>query len=140
MYARPMKWIAMIVLAGSLIGVLSYIFVQSEAYQLSTSRLKTSSEAADVLGTPISTGIPLGSITVSGQSGTAVLNFSVTGPKASGRLFVEAFKMGGVWSLKSLMLKVEGGNGVIDLLKSSNVELDLGASANTTMASGPKAR
>jgi hypothetical protein len=38
---------------------------------------------------------------------------------------VEALKTGGVWSLKSLMLKADGRNGVIDLLKSSNAELEI---------------
>ena len=37
---------------------------------------------------------------------------------------MEAFKTDGVWSLKSLMLKVEGRDGVIDLLKQSTVELE----------------
>jgi hypothetical protein len=123
MYLRPMTWILRIVMTV-MIGSLSYLFTRSEAYQLSMSRLQTSSEAADVLGSPISTRMPSGSFTVSGPYGTAVLNFSVTGPKAAGRLFVEACKTRGVWSLSSLILKVEGRDGVIDLLKSSNVRLE----------------
>src|SRR5262249_30180667 len=101
-----------------------YFLKQSEAYQLGISKLKTSSEAADVLGTPISTGFPSGSITINGQSGRAVLNFSATGPKAAGQIFMEAFKTGGVWSLRSLTLKVDGRDRVIDLLKQSSVELE----------------
>jgi hypothetical protein len=53
-----------------------------------------------------------------------VLNFSATGPKAAGRVFMEAFKKGGVWSLRSFMLKVDGRDEVIDLLKQSSVELE----------------
>jgi len=117
-------WIVMIVLVGGVFGALFYLIGQSEAYQLGISRLRTSSEAVDALGTPISTGFPLGTITINGESGRAILNFSATGPKAAGRVFVEAFKTGGVWSLKSLTLKVDGRDGVIDLLKQSSVELE----------------
>ncbi len=117
-------WIVAIVLGGALVGGVFYVLGQSEAYQLGISKLKTNSEAADVLGTPISTGIPSGSITINGESGRAVLNFSATGPKAAGRVFVEAFKRGGVWSLRSFTLKVDGRDGVIDLLKQSSVELE----------------
>jgi hypothetical protein len=117
-------WIVAIVLGGSLFGGVFYLLGQSEAYQLGISKLNTSSAAADALGTPISTGIPSGSITIDGESGKAVLNFSATGPKAAGRVFVEALKEGGVWSLRSLTLKVDGRDGVIDLLKQSNVELE----------------
>ncbi len=117
-------WIAVIVLAGGVVGGAFYLLGQSEAYQLGISKLKTSSEAADVLGTPISTGIPSGSITINGESGRAVLNFSATGPKAAGQIFMEAFKMGGVWSLRSLTLKVDGRDRVIDLLKQSSVALE----------------
>jgi hypothetical protein len=123
MYLRPMTWILRVVMFV-MIGNLSYLLTRSEAYQLRTLRLQTSSEAADVLGRPISTGMPSGSITFNEQYGTAVLDFSVTGPKAAGRLFVEACKTSGVWSFSSLRLKVEGREGVIDLLKSSNVRLE----------------
>lgn len=117
-------WIAMIVLFGGLVGGLFYLLGQSEAYQLGVSKLRASSEATYVLGTPISTGFPSGSITVNGESGRAVLNFSATGPKATGRVFVEAFKTGGVWSLRRLTLKVDGRDEVIDLLKQLSAELE----------------
>jgi hypothetical protein len=120
-------WIAVIVLGGGLVGGVIYLFERSEAYQLGISKLKTSSEAADVLGTPISTGIPTGSISINGESGRAVFNFSASGPKAAGQVFVEASKMGGVWSLRSLTLKVDGLDRVIDLLKESSVERRVGS-------------
>lgn len=122
MFARPLTWIIMLVMSGSLFAGVFYFLAHSEAYQLSASRLAASSEAAEALGTPISTGLPSGEIAVNNQSGTAVINFSATGPKATGRLFAEAFKAAGVWQLKSLMLKVDGRDTVIDLLKPSNVE------------------
>lgn len=117
-------WIAMIALLASLFSGLFFLLDHSEAYRLSISRLKASAEAADALGTPISTSPPLGSISFNGTSGRAVLTFSASGPKAAGRVFVEAFKTGGVWSLKTLVLRVEGTGRVINLLRPSIAELE----------------
>jgi hypothetical protein len=117
-------WIGMIALfAGTFVEV-SYLLKHSEAYELGASTLQANSEAANVLGAPISTGFPSGSIAIEGESGSAVLDFSATGPKAAGRVHVEAFKKGGVWSLRGLTFKVDGRDGVIDLLKQSSVELE----------------
>jgi hypothetical protein len=81
-------------------------------------------EAANALGTPISTGFPWGSVSVGGGSGRASLTFSVTGPKADGRVFVDAIREAGVWSLRSLTLRVDGRDGVIDLLRGRSVRLE----------------
>jgi hypothetical protein len=109
-------WLIAIGLGGGMVGSIFYLFEHSEAYQLGVSRLVASSQAADVLGSPISTGFPLGNISINGESGAAALNFSATGPKAAGRVFLQATRTNGVWSLKSLTLRVDGRDGVIDLI------------------------
>jgi hypothetical protein len=116
-------WIAAIGLFGGLIGGSFYLFGHSEAYALAVSKLQASPEAASVLGTPISTGTPFGSISVTPTSGRAVLSFSATGSKATGRVFLEAIKKDGVWSLRNLALKVEGSDAVIDLLKGITADI-----------------
>jgi hypothetical protein len=47
----------------------------------------------------------------------------VSGPKAAGRISLEAIKNGGVWSLKKLKLKLDDRDEAIDLLGGSRVEL-----------------
>jgi hypothetical protein len=116
-------WIATIGLFGGLIGGSFYLLGHSEAYALAVSKLQTSSEAASLLGAPISTGRPFGSISVTPTSGRAVLSFSATGSKATGRVFLEAIKKDGVWSLRNLGLKVEGSGAVIDLLKGTTADI-----------------
>ena len=116
-------WIGAIALFGGLFGGAFYLLRHSEAYELGASKLQASTEAADALGAPISTGLPLGSISTNGTTGRAVLSFSATGAKAAGRVFLEAIKKDGVWSLTKLTLKVEGRNSVIDLIKQSKVEI-----------------
>jgi Cytochrome oxidase complex assembly protein 1 len=116
-------WLGAIALFGGMFGGTFYLLKSSEAYQLGASQLQASTEAAAVLGAPITTGLPMGSVTTSGATGRAVLSFSATGSKAVGRVFLEAIKKDGVWSLTRLTLRVEGGNAVIDLINQSRVEI-----------------
>ena len=109
-------WLGGIAIFGGMFGGSFYFFKHSEAYQLGVSRLQSSPVAANVLGTPISTGFPFGKITFNGASGTAVLSFSASGPKASGMVFLEAVKKDGVWQITRLALKLDGRDGVIDLV------------------------
>jgi hypothetical protein len=113
---------AILVSGGTFVGVF-YLLKSSEAYQLGVARLQANTEAVNALGAPISTGWPTGQIKINGASGRAALNFSVTGSKASGQLTLQAIKENGVWSLKSLKLKIDGSDEVIDLLKDSRVEM-----------------
>jgi hypothetical protein len=116
-------WLGTIVLFGGIFGGVFYALRHSGAYELGVSTVQANADAVAVLGTPITTGIPVGSVSTNGTSGRALLNFSATGPKASGQIFLEATKQDGVWSLKNLRLKVDGREGAIDLLKQSRAEL-----------------
>jgi Cytochrome oxidase complex assembly protein 1 len=109
-------WTVGIAFFGGMIGGTSYLLKHSEAYQLGAAKLQASAAAAGALGTPMSTGTPFGSVSVSGASGTAALNFAATGSKAKGTVHVDAVKKDGVWSITRLTLKVDGSDSVIDLI------------------------
>jgi hypothetical protein len=109
-------WLGLIALFGGGIGAGLYAFRHSEAYKLGVSTLQASPVATNVLGTPISTGFPTGKIAFNGASGTAILSFSVSGPKAAGVVFLEAVKKDGAWLVMRLTLKLDGRDGVIDLV------------------------
>jgi Cytochrome oxidase complex assembly protein 1 len=109
-------WLGTIALFGGGLGAGLYAFKHSEAYQLGVATLQASPVATNVLGTPISTGFPAGNISINGASGTAVLSFSASGPKASGRIFLQAVKKDGAWAITRLTLKLDGRDGVIDLV------------------------
>jgi len=109
-------WLGGIALFGGGIGAGLYAFRHSEAYKLGVSTLQASPVATNVLGTPISTGFPTGKIAFNGASGTAILSFSASGPKAAGVVFLEAVKKDGVWQITRLALKLDGRDGVIDLV------------------------
>ncbi len=109
-------WLGFITLWGAALGGGLYFFKHSEAYQLGVSTVRANPVATNVLGTPISTGFPAGNISINGASGTAVLSFSASGPKASGRIFLQAVKKDGAWAITRLTLKLDGRDGVIDLV------------------------
>jgi cytochrome oxidase complex assembly protein 1 len=85
-------WIGVLVLGGAIVGGVFQILKHSEAYEMAAARLQSSPAATNVLGSPISTGTPFGEVRISGGSGRAKLNFSASGPKAAGVVFVEAVK------------------------------------------------
>jgi hypothetical protein len=109
-------WIAWIALSvGMFAGVFS-LLKHSEAYQLGVAKLQSSAIATNLLGTPISTGIPFGKVALGNGGGTAMLSFSASGPRASGIVFLQAIKKNGVWSLTRLALKLNGKDDLIDLV------------------------
>jgi hypothetical protein len=116
-------YLCAIALFGAIFGGVFYGLSHSEAYQLAASRLQASVEVTNLLGSPITSGIPTGSIKISGASGSAALSFSVSGPKGAGQAFLEATKQNGTWSLKSLKLKIDGRDGLIDLLNPARAEI-----------------
>jgi hypothetical protein len=109
-------WLGGIALFGGAFGLGFSAFGHSEAYKLGVSTLQASPIATNVLGTPISTGFPTGTISYNGASGTAVLSFSASGPKAAGMVSLEAVKKDGAWRITRLTLKLDGRDGVIELV------------------------
>jgi len=109
-------WIGAIALFCGMIGSVFFLLRHSEAYHLGVSRLQASPVATRLLGTPIAAGYPSGKISISGASGTAVLSFSASGPKAAGVVFLEAVKKDGAWVITRLALKLDGRDGAIDLV------------------------
>jgi hypothetical protein len=123
------KWAVVIyigaaALLAAIFGGPFYILNHSEAYQLGVSRLEASREAVNLLGTPITSGMPTGSVSTTGATGDAALSFSVSGPKGTGTVFLAATRQNGIWSLLSLKLKVDGHDGLIDLLRPTRAEID----------------
>ena len=114
-------WIGCVVLFGSIFGGVFLLLKHSEAYQLGVAQLQANPVATSILGTPITTGFPSGSVKVEGGgSGRAALSFSASGPKASGTVAVEAVKRDGVWTITRLALKPDGSEHMIELINGKN--------------------
>lgn len=90
------------------IGLFGAIFASlksSEAYKLSVHALNADRSAVEMLGQPISTGIPSGSVNVSGPGGEATLSFNAEGPKGEGTVYVNATKSLGQWKIDEAVLE-----------------------------------
>lgn len=114
------KWglIVHVLLAAMIAGFFFLIvvsFKNTDAFKLAVAGLEANQEAMQVLGKPISTGIPTGSIQVSGPDGKASLSFDVSGPKGRGTVFMEATKDLGKWQVDRMVLQQEDTGRRIDL-------------------------
>jgi hypothetical protein len=95
-----------------IIGILAAL-KGSDAYQMGVRALNANPAAVQILGQPISAGIPLGNISVSGSNGQASLSFSATGPKGKGTVHVRASKSRGQWRIDEAVLQdAQGGQRV----------------------------
>jgi hypothetical protein len=113
-------WIGGITLFGGIAGGVLAILKHSEAYKLGVAQLATNPIAANLLGTPITTGNPAGKIQVTPAGGTAMLTFSASGPRAAGTVYLSAVKQDGRWSLTRMTLKLNGSDSSIDLIGRPN--------------------
>jgi hypothetical protein len=87
----------------------------SDAYKLAAQMLQSNPQAISTLGAPISTGMPMGSIQISGPVGAANMSFNVQGATRNGIVYFEATKDLGQWSIKRAVLEIKETGERIDL-------------------------
>ena len=110
-------WAAFVAFFIALFFIISATFKSSEAYQLALLKVESNEQAIQLLGKPVSTGMPMGEITVNGPSGSASISFSIAGPKGRGVLYVQATKSLGQWNLDQLILEQDGTGRRLDLMR-----------------------
>lgn len=114
-------WLAFIALGVAFFFALMGMLKSSEAFKLAVQRLETDERALAVIGKPLSTGLPMGEINISGPNGRASLSFSVEGPGGKGMAYVEARARLGQWRLLHLVLVPDSSGHRIDLSPSSSL-------------------
>jgi len=110
--------VAYIAIIGFIAGIFFLVMSLlkgSEAYVMGVGKLQTNREAVAILGPPVITGFPSGSIRISGPSGNADLSFSATGSKARGMVYLNAIKDFGKWKILRIELKIYGQDRRINL-------------------------
>ena len=97
------------VIAGSiaLFFAISASLKSSEAFQLSFARLESNPEAGELLGKPITAGMPTGGVEFSGAHGSANFSYSVQGPAGKATAYVKATKDEGAWQIDRMTLVQE---------------------------------
>jgi Cytochrome oxidase complex assembly protein 1 len=108
-------WLALIVFFTALYFFIAAVIKSSDVYQAAIAKTVANAEAARGLGKPMNFGFPMGSIQISGPSGTAKLSIPVEGSKAKGTVYLDAVKEMGEWRFKQLQLEIEGREERIDL-------------------------
>jgi hypothetical protein len=100
--------VGFVVLIGVSVLVATQVMKGSDPYKEAAARLAADPQVAEVLGTPVSTGTPSGSVASSGGAGKADLSFEARGPKGKGTVYVDATEEGGRWKYNKVELEVEG--------------------------------
>lgn len=117
---RWARWgmVALVLFVVLFAGMFAAIFASlkgSEAYKLAVQALNSDQEAVEMLGQPISTGIPMGSIQVAGPDGEASLSFGAEGPDGEGTVHVTAIRTLGQWKIDEAVLESSRNGQRIDL-------------------------
>lgn len=108
---------AAVVFVSLLLTVVEGSLKSSEIYQMSVARAQAAKPVMDHIGYPLRQGFFVsGSLNESlGGAGNAALSIPVSGPKGSGRLYVEAKRIAGQWNFETFRLEV-GQRSQFDLL------------------------
>jgi len=88
---------------------------QSEAFRMSVDRLQANEAAITYLGEPLETGFVMGNISTNSGTGEANINYWIGGPKGEGRVYVEAVKRQGLWTITSAAFVPDDGVEAIQL-------------------------
>ena len=91
-----------------------WLFGHSESYRTAVAELNANPVAISEFGTPITTGFPMGSISITKG---AQLCFSASGPKADGTVYVDETIQFGHWVVNRLQLEIKGRDRRIDLVR-----------------------
>lgn len=119
-------WLASLAVFCSIFFGIFALLKDSEAYKLTRARLEADERVIEMVGKPMSTGIPSGQIKMSGPRGTASLSFSVEGPKGKGMAFVEASQDMGQWKIDRLVFQPDGSGRRLNLVPEAPDELPPG--------------
>ena len=88
----------------------------SEVYQLALEKAQSNPEVVEALGEPIEPGFwVLGTISTTGISGEADLQFPISGPKNRGTVYVTARRENAVWRFYTLAARIDGQDELVDL-------------------------
>ncbi|RZJ06219.1 MAG: hypothetical protein EOP39_19445 [Rubrivivax sp.] len=129
---RWARWGVAVWLGGFALFVLVFALVfgvlkDSEAYKLAEARLNADTRVTNVVGRPMSMGLPSGEIHTADSGGSAKLSFSVVGPGGEGSAFVWARIDEGKWKIERLLFVEDGTGHRIELTTPPEEEVPAGA-------------
>jgi Cytochrome oxidase complex assembly protein 1 len=106
----------------AMVGLFVFVFSvikRSDVYREAYTRATSDPRVIAALGTPIEKGWwVIGSVKIDDNSGTANIDFPISGPKGKARIHATASYDGSAWTYSSLVVRPEAG-GEIDILHPS---------------------
>jgi hypothetical protein len=125
-WSRNWKWfvpvgcLSVIVLflafAGAIVAVVFGAIKSTDAYTTALNTARQDPRVIEALGTPIEPGFFVtGNVNVNNDTGTASIDFPISGPKGKAKVHTTASKEHGKWIYSMMEARVEGGP-TIDLL------------------------
>jgi hypothetical protein len=107
--------------AAAFVGFILIVVVgamkSSDAYKESLDKAQHNPEVVGKLGAPIEAGMFVGgNVKREGDSGEAKLNYSISGPKGKGVVYVEGERRAGGWRWSLMQVKLKDGT-VINLIE-----------------------
>ena len=108
-------WLASIVACFVILFGVFFSLKNSEVYASAVNALSACEPARELLGDPISTGIPTGSIEVNADEGEARLSFSANGSRGTGTVRINAHKERGRWVIDREVFDEESTGKQIDV-------------------------
>ncbi len=98
--------------------------LKGEAYEKSLQKVISNPEIIQTLGQPIEqTGFVMGSFNTNAARGYTAISYSISGPKGSATVYVEAVKNIGPWELKKVLVHIPKSNRNIVILPARSVGL-----------------
>ena len=118
-------WIGTFGLLGAIVAAIPVAMKNSDAYAMTMEAVRKDAAVEDALGGNIESGFWVnGNINIQyGGTGTAYLNFSITGSKGAGRAITHAVRINGIWELRVLVVYPEGTTVPIVLENKGNVSI-----------------
>lgn len=127
-WSRSWKWViptgclGLLVLAATffvaIVALVMGMIKSSPPYRAAVARASADPRVTQRLGQPLTMKWwVMGSIRTSGPTGHASLTIPVSGPRGSGKIFVEAVKRAGRWELTNLITEIDSTGERINLLE-----------------------
>jgi hypothetical protein len=111
-----------VMILGFIVGIMMVVMtaMKGEPYQLSLQALEGDGRVRRIVGTPYEPGFFVtGKIQTSGSSGRATIDYKITGPEGSARVYVRA-RRDGEWTLTSLRVTPTSGGDALVIIKDSH--------------------
>ena len=102
------------------VGIFFFVFglmKESNVYKMSFHAVQNNPEVIEIIGTPIESGFfIIGNISTGGAGGEANIQYTITGPKDEGEVYVYATKKQGKWTMHQLGVYIEANDKTISII------------------------